>query len=55
MIIAFVPLLVALIGLVMYLISTNGKVQRIGEILFFCGILAWCLTMNQGEAVLRIK
>lgn len=35
--------LYALIGLVMFALSTNGKVQRIGEIMFLAGSLAWLL------------
>jgi len=39
----YLSLLVALIGLVMYALSSNGKVVRIGEILFFTGALAFLL------------
>ena len=35
------PLIVALIGLVVYAVSTNGKAAEIGRIGFFCGLLAF--------------
>lgn len=39
-IIATVPLIVLLLGLVMYLVPTqNTKINEIGRILFFCGVL----------------
>ncbi len=37
--IALVAALVALIGLVMYCVSTNGKVSAIGFAMFQCGLL----------------
>lgn len=46
------PLLFALIGLLMYVLSANPKVSRIGEIMFFCGLLAFLL--RSGPDVLSI-
>lgn len=37
MLIAFVPILVFLAGLLMFILSANPKVVRIGEILMFVG------------------
>ncbi len=37
------PLLIALIGLLMYALSTNGKLAEIGRIMFFAGLLAFLL------------
>lgn len=42
MIIAIVPLLVALLGLAMYL-GGKGKVEEVGKILLFVGILVLVL------------
>ncbi len=42
MIIAYIPFLFALAGLIMWLVSSNKKVQDIGAILFICG---WFVTM----------
>ncbi len=39
MIIALVPLLAALIGLLMYFVCTNPKVVELGRTLMWCGIL----------------
>jgi hypothetical protein len=40
MIIAF-TLLVAMIGVLFYALSVNGKVEEIGRIMFFAGLLAF--------------
>jgi hypothetical protein len=34
-----IPLLVAVIGALVYALSSNGKVSRMGEIAFFVGLL----------------
>lgn len=39
--IVLIPLLVALIGVLAYALSNNGKVQEIGRIMFFTGLLVW--------------
>lgn len=39
MISIFVPLLVAVVGVLMYALATNAKLVEIGRILFFCGTL----------------
>jgi hypothetical protein len=40
MFIAVIPLLVAIIGLLMYILATNTKVAEIGRLMFACGLLA---------------
>lgn len=42
----YLSLLVALIGVLMFALATNAKLVRIGEILFFCGSLAFLLTFH---------
>jgi hypothetical protein len=44
-----VPLLVALVGLLMYALATNAKLVRIGEVLFFCGALVTLFTVAGGR------
>lgn len=44
MIIAF-SLLIALIGVLMFALSANPKLQKIGEICLFCGLLAFLLEL----------
>lgn len=39
----YLSLLVALLGMIAYFISTNAKVQEIGRIAFFSGLLAFLL------------
>lgn len=38
MIIAYVPLLIALIGLLLWALASNATVKEAGRILFFCGV-----------------
>lgn len=38
--IIFIPVLVAIIGLLMYALCANPKLVEIGRIAFFCGLLA---------------
>lgn len=37
-----IPLLVAVIGLLIWVLASNGKVQEMGKILFFWGV-GWTL------------
>lgn len=40
----YLSLLIALVGVLMYaLVTTNGRVQEIGRIMFFTGLLAFLL------------
>jgi hypothetical protein len=40
MFIAVIPLLVAIIGPLMYILAGNAKVAEIGRLMFACGLLA---------------
>lgn len=42
----FLSLLVALVGVLMYALSTNGKVAEIGRIMFFSGLLVFLLQFS---------
>jgi len=50
MVIAYLSLLVAIIGLVTYALASNAKVTEVGRLLFFAGLLVtlWSL---QGHTV----
>lgn len=48
--IIFLPLLVALIGLLMYILAGNPKIQELGRLMFFAGVLAFLL-VGGGPAV----
>lgn len=52
MIIALAPLIIAIVGLLMWSLSSNPKVQRIGEILFFCGALV--VTLGLGSKTVHL-
>lgn len=40
----YMPLLIALIGILTYALSVNPKLQEIGRISYFAGLLAFLLT-----------
>lgn len=39
--------LVMIIGLLMYVLAVNPKVQEIGRIMFFCGLFVICLSYDK--------
>lgn len=47
------PILMCLIGLVMYLLMSNPKAQEIGRIMFFCGLLVVLWHAPQGSVTIR--
>ena len=46
--IIFLPLLICLIGLLMYVLAVNPKVQEIGRMMFWVGLLAFLLGSPAG-------
>ncbi len=47
--IIYLPLLIALVGLVMFLaVRSNGDIKEVGKIMFFCGLLAFLIVMPGG-------
>ena len=50
MMVAWLVLLVALVGVVLFSVTANPKVERIGLVLFACGTLV-CLFALQGHTV----
>ena len=52
--IIILPLLVAVIGLLMYVLASNPKVTEIGRILFWTGTLAFLLGGGAGHVVQAI-
>jgi Na+/phosphate symporter len=51
--IILLPLLVALIGVVLYAVS-NTKLAEIGRVMFFCGLLAFLLSYH-GQAITVVR
>lgn len=51
--IIYFSLLVAIIGVLMYALCTNAKLQEIGRLLFFAGILAFLLGTGSSLQVLK--
>jgi len=37
------PLIIGVIGMLVYLLSTHGKVSELGRLAFWVGLLAWLL------------
>lgn len=46
-------LLVSLVGLVIYAISTNAKLAHVGDVMFWTGLLAFLLTNVPHISVLK--
>lgn len=49
----FLPLLIALIGLFAYAFADNPKLQEIGRIMFFAGLLALLLHAERVVGLLK--
>lgn len=47
--IIYLSLLVALVGVLMFALCVNPKLQEIGRIAFFCGLLAFLLGASSGN------
>jgi hypothetical protein len=43
MIIPWLPLIICVLGLLLYALSTNGKVQELGPLAFWVGLLVFLL------------
>jgi Na+/phosphate symporter len=50
--IIYLSLLVAVIGLVMYFICSNPKLEHVGEIMLCCGLLAFLLSAREALTVI---
>jgi Na+/phosphate symporter len=52
MIIAIIPFILAVIGVLLYAFAANPKASEIGRLMFFCGLLV--LTFALAHEVLRL-
>lgn len=52
MAIAIFPIILLVIGILLYFVSANGKVQEVGRLMFFCGLLV--LTFVLSREVVRL-
>ncbi len=50
----YLSVAIAIVGLLMYALSANGKVQEIGRIMFFSGLLAFLLNLGGGDKAIGI-
>jgi Na+/phosphate symporter len=53
-VIIYLSVLIALIGLLMYALCVNGKLQEIGRIAFGCGLLAFLIRVT-GDMISVVK
>ena len=52
MFLAIIPILVLVIGLLLYALATNGKVAEMGRIMFFCGMIVVTYALSSHLVVL---
>jgi Na+/phosphate symporter len=52
MLISLAVVLIALVGLLLYVLASNPKVAEIGRLMFGCGLLAACFAL--GGKMLRL-
>ena len=52
--IIYLPLLICLVGLLMWFLATNPKVSECGRIMFWTGLLAFLLGGGPGHAIQAI-
>lgn len=45
MLVAIIPALVALVGLVVYVLASNGKAQEVGRAMLWCGLAVTLLVV----------
>jgi Na+/phosphate symporter len=53
--IIYLSVLVALVGVLMYALSANPKLQEIGRLSFFAGLLAFLLMVASGHTLTVLK
>lgn len=51
----YLSLLVAVVGVLMYALSANPKLQEIGRLSFACGLLAFLISAGNGHLVGVLK
>lgn len=51
-VITFVPGIVAVVGLLIYLMASKAEVKEIGRISFFCGLLVMMFVLAGNKVVL---
>lgn len=54
MTLVLLPILVCVLGLLMYVLASNGKVQELGRIMFFCGLFVTLLLAPHGSLSVRL-
>jgi Na+/phosphate symporter len=51
MLVATIPIIVLIVGVLMYALSANPKLSEIGRIMFFCGLFVALLVLGHEGAV----
>ncbi len=55
MVIAFLPLLFAVVGAIIYAASTAAKPAELGRLAFWCGLLAFLLMSGRDLLVVHVQ
>lgn len=50
--IAVIPVLVAVVGLLLYALASSSKVQEVGRLMFFAGLFV--VVLQQAERTMRV-
>jgi hypothetical protein len=50
----YLPLLISVIGLLMYVLASNPKIVEVGRIMFWTGLLAFLIGGGPGHAIQAI-
>jgi Na+/phosphate symporter len=53
MTLVLIPIVVCVLGLVLYLLASNPKAQEVGRLMFFCGLLVVLFAAPHGQVVIR--
>ncbi len=50
---AYIPVIVAIIGLLLYVLSNHGKAAEAGRLAYFAGLLVFVLSLAERTVSLR--
>lgn len=54
MVIAYIPIVLMLVGVLLYAIAPSGKAQEVGRLCFMAGVFALAFAASNGSCVLKV-
>jgi len=48
-----IPVVIMILGLLIYILVSNAKAQEVGRIMFFCGLLS--IVLNQHSLSIQVR